>query len=252
MQVTINFFNTIGKSILFFFEMIVDVFKPPLRLKAILYYMVFIGYESLAIITITSFFTGAVFGLQIGGVFAFFKAESFVGGATGMALSMELASLVTAFLLAGRIGSSITAELSTMVINEQVQALESMGISPIHYLVKPRLIASIIMMPLLCGFFMLVGIFGAYLVGTFVYSVEQGIFMDKLVYIVTTKNLFTGFRKMLVFSFIITTVSCYFGLNAYGGAKGVGIATTKSVVCSLVLILIMDFIVSYFELRLLL
>jgi phospholipid/cholesterol/gamma-HCH transport system permease protein len=239
----------LGKFLLFFFTTLVETFRPPFRLKAVLDHMVFIGYDSLGIIAITGFFTGAVFGLQIGGVFAFFKAEGFLGGATAIALSTELASLITAFLLAGKIGSAITAEISTMVINEQVQAIETMGINPINFLVKPRFIASIIMMPLLCGFFMFIGMVGAYLVGVFVYDIEQGIFMDKLVYIVDKKNLMTGYRKIQIFSMIIATVSCFFGLNASGGAKGVGRATTNSVVCSIVLVLLMDLIVSYFELR---
>ena len=243
----INYFERLGKFVFFNFEIISETFRRPFRLALIFQHLQFIGNQSTNIILLTGFFTGAVFGLQIGSVFQFLKAAPLMGGSTGIALSTELAPLITGFLLAGRVGSAITAEISTMKVNEQIEALEAMGINPIHYLVVPRVLASAIIMPFLCGLFMFSGIIGCYFIGLFIYDIDEAIFIDKLQYLVSPHNIITGLRKMFVFSTVISVIACYTGIHSSGGAKGVGIATTNAVIRTLLYILILDFIISYTE-----
>ncbi len=223
--------------------------RPPFRAREIWQQLESIGNQSLPIILLTGFFTGAVFGLQIGGIFMIFRAESLMGGATGIALATELAPLVTAFLLIGRVGAAMTAEISTMVVQEQVLALEAMAVNPLHYLVVPRVLASMVMMPLLCGVFMAIGIVGALIIALFLYDVDQGVFFERVNTMVVPHDLIVGLRKMFIFSFFISVICCRRGLQAEGGAKGVGLATTTAVVTSLLMILCIDFLISYFQIR---
>jgi phospholipid/cholesterol/gamma-HCH transport system permease protein len=240
---------TVGSFVLYLGEIWRQVFRAPFRVRELFQQLESIGNQSLPIIVLTGFFTGAVFGLQIGGIFMIFRAESLMGGATAIALATELAPLIVAFLLIGRVGAAMTAEISTMVVQEQVLALEAMAVQPIHYLVVPRVLASMIMMPLLCGVFMAVGVFGALVIALGLYEVDQGIFFERVTGMVTSHDLVVGLRKMLIFSFFIAAICCRRGLCASGGAKGVGLATTTAVVTSLLMILCIDFLISYFQIR---
>ena len=244
-----GFIDNIGVMVFYVRDVIVQAFRRPFRIGLIFKQIDFIGFESLSIILLTGFFTGAVFSLQIGGIFVIFKAEGMMGGATGLALATELAPLVTGFLITGRAGSAMTAEIATMKVNEQVDAMEAMAVHPIHYLVVPRVIASVIIMPFLCGIFMFVGTVGAYVTGVVLFNVDPGVFFEKLVELVGPEDVISGLRKMLFFSAIISAVSCWYGLKASGGAKGVGIATTDSVVRTLLGLLITDFVISYIQIR---
>lgn len=239
----------IGLFVLFLTEIFTEMIKPPFRWREIIQHMEFIGNKSFFIISLTGLSTGAVFALQMSGLFTIFGAESMVGGATGIALTTELAPLIGGFVLAGRAGSAMCAEIATMVVREQIDALEAMGVSPIHYLVVPRMIAALVVMPLLAGIFMVVGLAGAFAVGVVLFDVDQGVFLEKLVSLVETEDIVKGLRKMFFFSFIITAVSCRFGLQAEKGAKGVGMATTNAVIASLLGILFADFIISYIQVR---
>ncbi len=244
---TVGRLESFGKFILYFLDVMKHLFKRPYRLHLIVQHMEFIGNQSVFIMTLTGFFTGAVFGLQLGGVFIIFHAENMLGGATGLALTKELAPLIGAFLLTGRAGSAITAEISTMVVNEQVDALEVMAVDPINYLVVPRVWASFFVMPLLCGLFMFVGMIGAIMVAMSIYYVDYGVFWDRILELIAAKDIVSGLRKMFVFSVIISTIHCYFGLHASGGAKGVGNATTVAVVTTLISLLTVDFFITYLE-----
>jgi phospholipid/cholesterol/gamma-HCH transport system permease protein len=236
-----------GSFFVFLKLAIVEVFRPPLRLGLILQQLEFIGNQSLNIILMTGFFTGAVFGLQIGGIFEIFSAEGLMGGATGKALTRELAPLMTGFLLTGRAGSAITAEIATMKVNEQVDAMEAMAVDPINYLVAPRLIACVLTLPLLCGIFSFVGVMGAYVTGVWIFDVDQGVFLEKIIWLVEPADINAGLQKTVVFAVIIATLACRFGLEASGGAKGVGVATTNSVVATLLAILASDFVITYIQ-----
>ncbi|MFK7823109.1 MAG: MlaE family ABC transporter permease [Oligoflexales bacterium] len=245
----INQIELSGRFIFYIREIFQQMFRRPFRQKILFQQIDFIGNQSAAIILLTGFATGAVFGLQIGGVFTVFNAEGMIGGATGIALATELAPLMTGFLLTGRAGSAMTAEIAIMKVNEQVDAMEAMGVHPVHYLVVPRVLASMIIMPFLCGIFMFIGIVGVYIVGVFVFNVDEGVFYGKLINLVKPSDIMTGLRKMLIFSFVIAAVSCKTGLSATKGAEGVGLATTNAVVRTLILILLSDFVISYIEVR---
>ncbi|NRA43997.1 MAG: ABC transporter permease [Oligoflexales bacterium] len=238
-----------GRFIFYLREIFQQMFRRPFRQKILFQQIEFIGNQSVFIILLTGFATGAVFGLQIGGVFTVFNAEGMIGGATGIALATELAPLMTGFLLTGRAGSAMTAEIAIMKVNEQVDAMEAMGVHPIHYLVVPRVLASMIIMPFLCGIFMFIGVVGVYSIGVAVFHVDEGVFYEKLINLVKPADIMTGLRKMLIFSFIIAAISCRTGLAASKGAEGVGLATTNAVVRTLIFILLADFVISYIEVR---
>lgn len=242
-------FHDLGEFILYLRDIGRQFIKPPIRWELIFQHLEFVGNQSVNIILLTGFFTGAVFGLQIGGIFQIFRAESIMGAATGKALTREMAPLMTAFLLAGRAGSAMTAELATMRVNEQVDAMEAMAVDPIHYLVVPRMIATVVIVPLLCAIFIFVGLIGSFVTGVVLFDVDVGVFMDRIKWLVEPKDIFKGLEKALIFSVIIATISCRYGLKASGGAKGVGQATTNSVVTTLLVVLLCDVVITYVQLR---
>lgn len=248
----------IGKRVLFYFrefhsfgkymkEVFHWTFRRPFRVQLLFAQMEFIGNQSLNILLISGMAVGAVFGLQIGAVFRVFGAESLTGGATGRALCQELAPMVTAILLTGRAGSAMTAEIATMKVNEQVDAMEAMATDPISYLVVPRFLASIIIIPMLCAIFIFIGVIGSYVVGSMLFNVDEGMFLDKITKIVNTRDMWRGLAKSFVFSGLMAAICCKYGLKASGGAKGVGIATTNSVVVTLLSVLFVDVIMTYFQ-----
>lgn len=223
------------------------IFRPPFRGRIILQQMAFLGNESVFIIMASGFFIGAVFSVQIGTVFGVFGAESMIGAATGKALSRELSPLLTGFLLAGRGGAAITAELATMKVNEQIDAMEAMAVDPLSYLVSPRIVATVLIMPVLVAVFNVLGQVGSIVVSQVLFNVDQGIYMERLVGVVDSDDIGSGLFKSVIFGYIIAIMSCWFGVQARGGAKGVGQATTDSVVTTLLVILFVDLIVTYFQ-----
>ncbi len=227
-----------------------QVFSRPFRSRLIFQQMEFLGNESLMIIMISGFFIGAVFSLEIGFVFKIFGAEGMMGAASGKALSRELSPLVTGFLLTGRGGAAITAEISTMKVNEQIDAMEAMAVDPVSYLVVPRFIAAVAMTPLLVGVFNFTGQVGSLIVGIFFFDVDQGVFFGKMTSIVSVVDIFSGLQKAVVFGGLIALMACRYGLKASGGAKGVGTATTNSVVVTLLALLGVDFIITYVQIAL--
>lgn len=245
-----SFLTEFGSFCLYLVEISKQAMRRPVRWDLIFQQLEFIGNQSLNIILLTGFFTGAVFALQIGGIFQIFRAESIMGAATGKALTREMAPLMTAFLLTGRAGSAMTAEIATMKVNEQVDAMEAMAVDPINYLVVPRVLAAMFIMPLLCGIFIYIGTVGAFVTGIAVFDVDVGIFIDRIKWMVTPRDIFNGLEKAFVFSIIIASMACRFGLKASGGAKGVGRATTMSVVMTLLVVLLCDVFITYVQLRL--
>jgi phospholipid/cholesterol/gamma-HCH transport system permease protein len=237
----------IGIFVFFVKESFAELLRPPFRTLQILEQMEFVGNKSFFIIIMSAFAIGGVFGLQVGMVFQTFNAEGQAGIATATALTRELAPMMTAFLLTGRAGSSITAELATMRVNEQIDAMESMGVSPVHYLVAPRLVAFMIMSPLLSGIFVLVGVFASFLVAVYIFDVDEGMFFARIYEKIVFDDITMGLKKAFIFGIFIALISCQFGLRASGGAKGVGQATTNSVITSLLVVLLVDFIYTFFQ-----
>lgn len=206
--------------------------------------MEFVGVGSFFIVILTGFFTGAVFALQGATAFRLFNAESLVGSTVALSLARELAPVLTGLMVSGRAGSGIATEIGSMRVTEQIDALYTMAVNPIQYLVVPRFLAGLIMVPFLTVLFNLVGMLGCYLVGVELLNIDKGIFLEKVRWFVQPDDIYNGLLKSCVFGGILTLVGCYKGFYATGGARGVGLATTQSVVVSSVLILVADYILT--------
>lgn len=230
-----------GRAATLLFETLVWTFRPPYRIKVLFNAMEFVGVGSLFIVMLTGLFTGAVFALQGAGAFRAFGAESLVGPTVGLSLARELAPVLTGLMMAGRAGSGIATELGTMRVTEQIDALYTMAVNPVQYLVVPRFLAGLIMAPALCGLFNLVGMMGCYFVGVVMLRIDAGVFLEQTRWIIDPDDLMSGLIKAIVFGGILTMVGCYKGFYASGGARGVGLATTQAVVGGSVLILIADY-----------
>jgi phospholipid/cholesterol/gamma-HCH transport system permease protein len=230
-----------GRAALLVFETLAWTFRPPYRIRQFFNAMEFVGVGSIFIVLLTGLFTGAVFALQGAGAFRMFNAESLVGPTVGISLARELSPVLTGLMVTGRAGSGIATELGTMRVTEQIDALYTMAVNPVQYLIVPRVLAGLIMVPALSVLFTLIGMGGCYFVGVVLLNIDPGIFISKVQWFVDPKDLINGMVKACVFGGILTMVGCYKGFYASGGARGVGLATTQSVVTSSVLILVADY-----------
>ncbi|MBI4511570.1 MAG: ABC transporter permease [Deltaproteobacteria bacterium] len=235
------FAEAVGEHLMLLGKCVYWAFRPPFRLRLLVEAAEFIGVGSLPIITLVGTFTGAVTALQSVSQLRVLGAEGFAGSATGLALSTELGPVLTGLMLAGRAGAGIATELGTMRITEQIDALETMAVSPIQYLVVPRIIAATIMTPILMVVFFTVGMAGGYMVGVKTLGVDHGLFVENFRFSVDPSHLAQGFIKSTVFGLAFSLIGCYQGYNAWGGGRGVGLATTKAVVVGSVSILILDY-----------
>jgi phospholipid/cholesterol/gamma-HCH transport system permease protein len=241
MKKIILILTTLGNMFLFFTYALISIFKPPFRFKNYFDTLEFVGVGSLFIIFLTGSFTGAVLALQGAYAFAQFNAEGMTGATVALTLTRELSPVLTALMVTGRAISAMATEIGTMRVTEQIDALHTMAVEPIHYLVSPRIFSTIFMMPVLTMVFNLVGMIGAYLVAVIMMNIDPGIFMDKIKWIVTVQDLNSGLIKAVVFGAIISLNGTYYGYYTTGGARGVGEATTKAVVSSSILIFILDY-----------
>jgi len=211
------------------------------RFRAFVDRINFIGYRSLLIIFLTGAFTGMVLGLQIYLTLSRFGSEAFLGPAVALSLIRELGPVLAALMVTGRAGSALTAELGIMRITEQIDALTAFAVNPVQYLVSPRLLAGVIMAPLMTMIFNLVGVFGGYLVAVGLENVDSAQFFYTMTWYTDPSDIWQGLFKAGVFGLTLTLVGSYQGFYASGGAKGVGLATTRAVVVSSVLILCLDY-----------
>jgi phospholipid/cholesterol/gamma-HCH transport system permease protein len=234
-------FEDFGQMIFFAAEVVAWAFRPPFRVDQVIAQMAFIGVGSAFIVGVTGTFAGMVFGLQMNYAMKQFAAEGYVGGSTAFALSRELAPVFTALMVTGRAGSAIATELGTMRVTEQLDAMESMAVSPIQYLVVPRVIASIVMFPALTMVFNLLGFAGAYVMGVFVARIPEGPFIAHTREFVGPGDIFHGLAKAVVFGAIVAVITTWRGYSASGGARGVGEGTTRAVVASSIAILVADY-----------
>jgi phospholipid/cholesterol/gamma-HCH transport system permease protein len=203
--------------------------------------MDYIGVQSLLIVSMIGLFVGMVFALQLTSALRQFGTEGFVGATLGIAVTRELSPVFTSIVVAARAGAGMATELGSMRITEQIDALATMAVNPVQYLVTPRVIAGTIMVPLLSLLFVAVAMCGGYGVAVWLEHVDPGVFVENARWIVETKDLVQGLVKSTVFGCALTVVSCAQGFNASGGAKGVGIGTTRAVVGSFVTILVLDY-----------
>lgn len=233
-----------GGIALMFGQTLLYTFKPPFRLRLLIKQMEFIGVKSTVVVLLTGLFSGMVLALQ--GYYGFrkFGGESLLGATVALSLVRELGPVLTGLMVTARAGSAIAAELGTMRVTEQIDALWAMAVNPVHYLVVPRVWAGILMLPLLTVLADVIGIVGGYFVGVILLKINAGIFMAKMRALVDLSDIFNGLYKSFVFGALLTLVGCYKGYNAKGGAEGVGKATTEAVVISSISILVGDYILT--------
>jgi phospholipid/cholesterol/gamma-HCH transport system permease protein len=230
-----------GRIVLLAWAVAKAVVHPPIRWKITVAQMQFIGVSSLFIVVLTGAFTGMVFALQSGRAFALFGAETLTGATACLSIARELAPVLTALMVTARAGSAMAAQLGTMQVTQQIDALTSMAVNPVNYLIVPRVIASLLVVPILTAIFNFVGALGTYVVAVKILEINQAIFIEKIRYYVEVADIVQGLFKSVVFALILSLVSCYKGYNARGGAAGVGLVTTQAVVISSVAILVSDY-----------
>lgn len=207
------------------------------RMDHVFYQMVFVGVRSLLIVAAVNAFMGAIMAMQTAYLLKQFGAIMYTGSLVAVSFAREIAPLLTALILSGRVGAAMTAELGTMQVSEEIDALDVMGIHPIRFLLVPRLLAVLVMVPCLTVIADVMGILGGYLIGVFYLHLDGALYLDKSLDILVYKDLYTGLIKSVFFGFIIGLVGCYFGLIVRGGAEGVGRSTMIAVVSSMLLII---------------
>ena len=233
-------FEDFGNMIFFAGDTLAWMVRPPFRFDQILFQMAAIGVGSVFIVTTTSFFTGVVLALQANYAMRQLGAEGYVGGSVAISLARELAPVLTALFVIGRSGSAISTELGTMRVTEQIDAMETMAVNPVQYLVVPRVVAALAMFPLLTMVFDALGYAGAYLMGIYVARIPEGPFLEHTRTLVEPKDIFHGIFKSLIFGAVVALITCWRGYSASGGSKGVGESTTRAVVASSIAILLVD------------
>ncbi len=247
----ISLIREVGAVFVFFYRGFVHIFSFPWQIFKIVSQIYFIGTKSIVIVGLTGTFTGMVLGMQGYYSLVRFGAEGMLGAVVALSLIMELGPVLAAIMVVGRAGSAIAAEIGIMRISEQIDALETMDINPIRFLVSPKLAAAMISLPLLTALFDVMGIIGGYLTGSVLLGVSPGIFFSCMESTVMFSDVAGGFYKAFAFGIILTVISCYKGFYVHKrpdgfGAKGVSTATTSAVVLSSVFILVVDYILTSF------
>ncbi len=214
--------------------------KKSLNMPSFFEQMVFMGIHSIVIVFFVTFFTGIVLAMQSAPQLAQMGAVFYVAGLVTVSICRELGPVLTSLVIAGKIGAAITAEIGSMKVNEQIEALDTMGINPIRYLVVPKFLALVIMLPCLTIVGDASGILGGYVIGIFNLKINSGLYVQTALKFLELKDIYTGLSKSFVFAMIIALVGAYQGLKTRGGAVGVGKATTTSVVVSFILIILAD------------
>ncbi len=218
--------------------------RPPYRAKQFLEQMEFVGVGSLPIIVLVGLFAGMVASLQAVLALRLFQQERYVGFAVGVSLAREIAPVFTALMITARAGSGMATELGSMRITEQVDALTTFAVNPIQYLVAPRIVATILMMPIMTMVFNVVGIAGAYLFAVVIEKIDYGQVVEIFRYRTDPLDYEMGLIKSVVFGLALSLAACYQGFNVRGGAKEVGLATTRAVVAGSVATLVLNFFLS--------
>jgi len=239
-QRLIKFLYFLGGVGTLFLRMLRWVFTPPFEIRRTLIQAKRSGWDSLPIISIISLFIGLILALQIAYLMQRFGSEMYIASIVALSVVRELGPVITALVVAGRVGAAIAAEVGTMQVTEQVDALQTLAYSPIKYLVVPRFLALMLMLPLLTLYSDAVGIFGGYTMCVYKLGITPGMYLNITFEALKYKDLFTGLFKSIFFGMIIALSSCYQGLKVTGGAEGVGRATTKAVVNSFIWIIIAD------------
>jgi phospholipid/cholesterol/gamma-HCH transport system permease protein len=234
-------FGYLGEHSLMLAQSVTWLFRRPFRLRLFLEQMEFVGVGSLPIILLVGFFSGAVAAQQAISALEIFGQERYVGATVGLSLAQELAPVFTALMITARAGSGMATELGSMRITEQIDALTTFAVNPVQYLITPRLVASVIMMPIMTMVFNIVGLVGGYLYSIYLKNIDLGQFIEMYTYWTDPKDYMIGTGKALVFGVAVAVAACYQGFNVRGGAKEVGLATTRAVVSGSVSVLVLDY-----------
>ena len=235
-----SFFYYMGGVIILLLETVFWAFMPPLRRKQLFDQMLKIGVYSLPIVFLTAMFTGMVLALQSAYQMKQISAQMYIASLVALSMTRELGPVLTALVVAGRVGAAITAEVGTMKVTEQIDALETLATNPVKYLVVPRFLALLIMLPILTVYADFIGMLGGYIVSVFKLHIAPSMYIYYTTNPLKLKDVYSGLLKSVIFAMIIAIISCYEGFRTEGGAEGVGRATTLSVVTSFILIIAAD------------
>lgn len=243
-QQILDVLDEIGQLLLFLGRLVMNLFRSRPNLAVLMEQLEFVGVGSLFIIFLTGLFSGAVFTLQSIDAFARFSAQSLVGATVSLAITRELGPVLTALMVSGRVGSAMATEIGTMRVTEQIDAMEVMAVDPMSYLVAPRVIAGLMMAPVLTLFFDVVGMGGSYLVAVSYRGIDEGAFVSRIERWLDPSDVFQGLIKAVIFGGLVTLIGCYKGFHAKGGARGVGQATTQAVVMSSIAIFLANYVLT--------
>jgi phospholipid/cholesterol/gamma-HCH transport system permease protein len=239
-----GFLAEVGSVLIFLLQTLRWTFSPPFYWKSVLKQMEQIGFNSIPVVITTALSTGMVLALQSYTGFKRFGAETLIGTVVSLSMTRELGPVLTGLMVAGRAGAAMAAELGTMRVTEQIDALSTLATNPMKYLVVPRFIASTVMMFFLTILGVMIGITGGYFVGVKVLDTNPVTYIDNSIDFTEVTDIWYGLIKALVFGAVIGLIGCYKGFHTEGGAEGVGKATTGAVVVSCMLILILDYFLS--------
>lgn len=240
----INFMSATGRFAFFTGSAVINIFRPRFYWRNLLRQMMEIGYYSLPVVGLTAIFTGAVLALQSYTGFSRFSAESAIPNVVVLSITRELGPTLAGLMVAGRVGAAMAAEIGTMRVTEQIDALKTLSTNPIRYLIVPRLLAATIMLPCLVAIADTIGVYGGYLVGIHKLGFASAPYLKNTLDFLEFYDVYTGLVKAAVFGFIIAIMGCYHGFHSKGGAQGVGAATTNAVVSASILILLSNYLIT--------
>jgi phospholipid/cholesterol/gamma-HCH transport system permease protein len=243
-RMVLSFFEQVGLLTRFTFDSVTAIMRPPFYGRLLFQQIMRIGFFSLPVVGLTAFFTGGVLALQIYNGAARYGAEAFVPVVVLVGITRELGPVIAGLMVAGRVAAAIAAEIGTMKVTEQIDALTTLSTNPVKYLVVPRLVAAVICMPILVGIADSIGVFGGYLVSTKSLGFNGAVYLKNTADFVTAHDVQSGLIKAAVFGFIIALMGCYHGYHSKGGAQGVGAATTYAVVSASIMILVTDYVLT--------
>src|SRR5215831_1774781 len=233
-----------GRLSLFAGGGVVAALKPPYYPRLILRQMIEIGFYSLPVVGLTAIFTGMVLALQSFTGFSRFSAESAIPNVVVLSICRELGPVLAGLMVAGRIGAAMAAEIGTMRVTEQIDALSTLSTNPMKYLVVPRLVAGLLALPFLVAVADAIGVFGGYVIAVYKLGFNSAVYLRNTVDFVTNLDVASGLVKAAVFGFVVTLMGCYHGYNSRGGAQGVGAATTNAVVSASIMILVLNYMLT--------
>lgn len=243
-RVFIRFLIATGRIVMFAFTSVSHCFRPPFYGRLIGKQCIQIGYFSLPVVGLTAIFTGMVLALQSYTGFARFNAESAIATVVVLSMTRELGPVLAGLMVAGRVGAAIAAEIGTMRVTEQIDALTTLSTNPYKYLIAPRLIAGVLALPVLVLIADIIGVFGGYLVSVYSLDFNAATYLKLTAEFLEPLDVISGLVKAAVFGFLVTLMGCYHGFHSRGGAQGVGAATTNAVVSSSVLILASNYMIT--------